>query len=61
LDVLALVSEGRSNKEIGAALNLRELTVRNYISNMLEKLGLANRVELARYALVHSLALRRSE
>ena len=54
-EVLALVAEGKSNKEIGAALNLSEITVRNYLSNMLEKLGLNNRVELAAYATQHRL------
>ena len=54
-DVLALVAAGKSNKEIGAVLNLSEITVRNYISNMLEKLGLTNRVELAAYAVQHRL------
>ena len=54
-EVLALVAEGKSNKEIGAALNLSEITVRNYLSNMLEKLGLNNRVELAAYAAQHRL------
>jgi DNA-binding NarL/FixJ family response regulator len=52
-DVLRLVIKGQSNKEIGAALNLSDITVRNYISNMLEKLGLANRVELAAFATAH--------
>ena len=54
-EVLALVANGQSNKEIGAALNLSEITVRNYLSNMLEKLGLNNRVELAAYAAQHHL------
>ncbi len=55
LDVLRLVIEGQSNKEIGAALNLSDTTVRNYISNMLEKLNLSNRVELAAFATSHHL------
>jgi len=50
LDVLALVSKGESNKEIGKALNLSEITVRNYVSTILEKLHLRNRIELATYA-----------
>ena len=54
-EVLRLVAEGKSNKEIGAALNLSEITVRNYLSHMLEKLGLNNRVELAAYATQHHL------
>lgn len=54
-EVLRLVAEGKSNKEIAGALNLSDITVRNYISNMLEKLGLTNRVELAAFALTHHL------
>lgn len=55
-DVLRLVAQGQSNKEIGAALNLSDITVRNYISNMLEKLELSNRVELAAFATAHHLS-----
>lgn len=54
-EVLALVSEGQSNKEIGSKLNLTEITVRNYVSNILSKLQLRNRIELAKYAFVHNL------
>jgi two-component system response regulator DevR len=54
-EVLALVAAGQTNKAIGAELNLSEITVRNYISNMLEKLSLNNRVELAAYAMQHRL------
>ena len=49
-DVLVLVAKGESNKEIGRALNLSEITVRNYVSNLLEKLHLRNRIELATFA-----------
>ena len=54
-EVLVLVSEGKSNREIGAMLNLTEITVRNYVSNILNKLQLRNRIELAKYAFVHNL------
>ncbi len=52
-EVVRRVVEGKSNKEIGAALNLSEITVRNYLGNILDKLGLANRVELAAFAVRH--------
>jgi DNA-binding NarL/FixJ family response regulator len=55
MDVLALVARGLSNKEIGQALNLSEITVRNYVTTMLEKLHLRNRVELATYAVQNHL------
>jgi len=47
--VLALVAEGKNNREIAGELFLSEGTVRNYISLMLEKLELRNRTELAVY------------
>jgi two-component system response regulator DevR len=55
LDVLGEVARGMTNAEIGQSLNLREKTVRNYVSRMLEKLGLSNRIELATYAVEHHL------
>jgi two-component system, NarL family, response regulator DevR len=52
-DVARLAAQGKTNKEIGARLNLSEITVRNYLSSVLGKLNLANRVELAAYAAQH--------
>lgn len=49
LDILLLVAEGLNNKEIAQKLYLSEGTVRNYISNMLEKLSLRDRTQLAIY------------
>ena len=45
--VLALIAQGKNNREIAGELYLSEGTVRNYISLMLEKLELRNRTELA--------------
>jgi two-component system, NarL family, response regulator DevR len=53
--VLALVSEGRTNREIAEALFLGEGTVRNYVSSILSKLGVSNRAEAAAYAVTHNL------
>jgi two-component system, NarL family, response regulator DevR len=53
--VLALVAEGKTNREIALALHLGEGTVRNYVSNILAKLGVANRAEAATYATKHNL------
>jgi DNA-binding NarL/FixJ family response regulator len=55
MDVLAEVTRGKTNAEIGQILNLSEKTVRNYLSTILEKLHLANRIELATYAVEHHL------
>ena len=54
-NVLVLVSEGRTNREIAKALFLGEGTVRNYVSSILSKLGVSNRAEAAAYAVEHNL------
>lgn len=53
--VLALVAEGRTNREIAEVLFLGEGTIRNYVSNILGKLQLSNRAEAAAYAVSHNL------
>jgi len=55
MDVLMHLAKGKTNAEIGRLLNLSEKTVGNYVSNMLEKLHLSNRIELAAYAYEHHL------
>jgi DNA-binding NarL/FixJ family response regulator len=54
-NVLLLVSEGRTNREIAKLLFLGEGTVRNYVSSILSKLGVSNRAEAAAYAVEHNL------
>ena len=59
LDVLRLIAQGCSNKEIATKLSVSELTVRTHVSNILSKLHLASRTQAALYALqkgVSSLA-----
>jgi len=56
MEVLALVSKGRSNREIAHRLSLSEGTVRNYVSAIMEKLGMRNRIELATYAVQHHIS-----
>ncbi len=55
MSVIAEVARGRTNAEIGKRLNLSEKTVSNYVSNILEKLQLTNRIELATYAVEHRI------
>ena len=55
LRVLALITHGKTNKEIVADLYLGEGTVRNYVSNILDKLSLSNRAEATAYAVRHNL------
>jgi DNA-binding NarL/FixJ family response regulator len=47
--VLALVAEGKTNKEIAAALGLSDKTVKNYLSHVFEKLHLSRRAEAAAF------------
>ena len=47
LDVLRLLAVGRSNKEIGAELNITEGTVKNHMTNVLGKLGALDRTQAA--------------
>jgi two-component system nitrate/nitrite response regulator NarL len=46
-EILRLVAKGHSNKEIGRALDLQEKTVKHYMTNILQKLQVRNRVEAA--------------
>jgi DNA-binding NarL/FixJ family response regulator len=48
--ILDYVAEGMTNRQIGEAMFLAEKTVKNYVSNMLSKLGMARRSEAAAYA-----------
>lgn len=54
-NILALIAEGKTNKEIAGELYLSEKTVRNYVSSLLSKLGLSNRTEAAAYAVRRQL------
>ncbi len=55
MDVLVHLARGKTNAEIGKALNLSEKTAGNYVGTIFEKLRLNNRVELAAYAYEHHL------
>ncbi|MBN2442209.1 MAG: response regulator transcription factor [Spirochaetales bacterium] len=51
IDVIKLIAEGYSNKEIGEELFLSEGTIKNYISSILSKLNLKQRTQIAVYYL----------
>jgi DNA-binding NarL/FixJ family response regulator len=55
LDVVKLIAEGRTSEEIGEILFISKKTVDRHRANMLEKLGMRNRVELTRYAIRRGL------
>ncbi len=50
-EILALIAAGTSNKEIGLQLHLTEKTVKHYVTNILQKLQVHNRVQAAVMAL----------
>jgi len=54
-EILRLVAEGLTNKEIGVSLSISDNTVKNHLHNILEKLHLHNRAEAAAYALREGL------
>ncbi len=54
-EVLVLVAQGLTNKEIAAKLVISENTARNHVSRLLEKLGLGRRSEAAAFAAEHGL------
>jgi two-component system, NarL family, nitrate/nitrite response regulator NarL len=49
-EILSLVAQGQTNRQIAEALVIAENTVKNHIKNLLEKLSLDNRVQLAAFA-----------
>jgi DNA-binding NarL/FixJ family response regulator len=55
IDILELVVEGMTNKEIASALNISENTVKIHLRNILEKLHLQNRIQAAVYAVRQGL------
>ena len=48
--ILDLIAEGLTNRQIGERMFLAEKTVKNYVSNVLMKLGMSRRSEAAAYA-----------
>ena len=48
--ILDLIAQGMTNRQIGQQLHLAEKTVKNYVSSLLHKLGMARRTEAAVYA-----------
>jgi NarL family two-component system response regulator LiaR len=55
MDVLRCIARGRSNKEIGAELCISEKTVKTHVGNILSKLSLEDRTQVALYAVKRGL------
>jgi len=51
--VVALVAEGLSNRDVARELNLSEHTIKKYLFRIFDKLGISSRVELVLYAVNH--------
>jgi DNA-binding NarL/FixJ family response regulator len=58
IEILQLVADGLSNKEVGNALFITEGTVKNHVHNALEKLHLENRIQAAAYMVRQGLGHR---
>ncbi len=56
LQVVAAITAGYSNEEIGLKLSISTHTVKHHITNIFDKLGLSNRMELVLFAISHQLA-----
>lgn len=56
LEVLSLIAQGKSNREIAMALSISEKTVKTHVGNILSKLHLSDRTQAAIYAHKHGLA-----
>ena len=54
-EVLALIAQGRANREIARTLVLAEKTVKTHVSNILMKLGVADRTQAALWAVRHGI------
>jgi DNA-binding NarL/FixJ family response regulator len=55
IEVVKLIAEAQSSKEIAATLSISVKTVESHRANILEKLGMRDRVELTRYAIRRGL------
>ncbi len=53
LQIVALVSEGAKNREIGLRLGTKEQVVKNYLRSIYDKIGVSDRLELALYTVHH--------
>ncbi len=55
LEVVSLITEGSTNKYIAQTFGISEETVKRHLTNIFNKLGVGNRLELALFALNHNL------
>ena len=60
LEVVTLITEGSTNKHIADTFGISEETVKRHLTNIFNKIGVGNRLELALFALNHNLLPRGS-
>jgi DNA-binding NarL/FixJ family response regulator len=56
LEIISVILGGHSNRYIAEALSISEKTVKHHVTNIFDKLGVSNRLELVLFALHHNLA-----
>jgi DNA-binding NarL/FixJ family response regulator len=56
-EILILISNGMSNKEIANELNITERTVKNHITNLFKKINVCDRTQAAVYAIKNNIVL----
>jgi len=56
LQIVAAVVEGRTNRDIAQKFSISEETVKRHLTNVFDKLGISNRLELALFAINHRLS-----
>lgn len=54
--VVVMISQGKLDKEIGDAMQIKSSTVRTYLERIRTKLGINNRIEIARWALMKGVS-----
>jgi DNA-binding NarL/FixJ family response regulator len=54
-EVLEMLVDGRSNKQIGVPLGIEVRTVKAHVAKLMRKVGVRSRIALATYAMSHSL------
>jgi DNA-binding NarL/FixJ family response regulator len=57
LEIISVILGGYSNSDIAAKISISEKTVKHHLTNIFDKLGVSNRLELALFALHHNLAV----
>ena len=55
MQIVRLITEGLTNRDIGLQLSITEETVKRHLTNIFEKVGMSNRLELAMFAVNHNL------